>query len=149
MKTQPLGILLFPLKKSIKEAVLFDRKQGGRNGFKLKIHIENGVELKKSRTHHLTIEWQQWLEGTGGVMLPNIKMRGKTRSPWPEPNTLDVKLTLVQYNRSSTKQLIEICEGWRVKVGLSPIEGALQFVPSGSQIRSFLYSLIGQTFLFF
>lgn len=42
MKRQPLGILLFPLKKSMKEVVLFDRKQRGRNRFKSKIHLENG-----------------------------------------------------------------------------------------------------------
>lgn len=38
MKRQPLGILLFPLKKSMKEVLLFDRGKGG-NRFKLKIHL--------------------------------------------------------------------------------------------------------------
>lgn len=33
-----MGILLFPLKKSMKEVVLFDRGKGG-NRFKLKIHL--------------------------------------------------------------------------------------------------------------
>lgn len=37
-----MGILLFPLKKSMKEVVLFDRKWRGRNKFRLKIHLENG-----------------------------------------------------------------------------------------------------------
>ena len=41
MKRQPLGILLFPLKKSMKEVVLFDRKQRRRNKFELKKHSEN------------------------------------------------------------------------------------------------------------
>lgn len=36
MKRQPLGILLFPLKKSMKVVVLFDRKQRRRNKFELK-----------------------------------------------------------------------------------------------------------------
>lgn len=41
---------MFPLKKSMKEVVLFDRKQRGRNRFKLKIHLENGGEGEKNQT---------------------------------------------------------------------------------------------------
>lgn len=37
-----MGILLFPLKKSMKEVLLFDRKKRGGNRFKSKIGLENG-----------------------------------------------------------------------------------------------------------